>query len=65
VSVTFAIRRRGGTWQRVAVDDSAPYRGFLEPARFEKHEQIDAVAIARGLNGATSSSRIATVSPNG
>ncbi|MDP9283393.1 MAG: alpha-amylase family glycosyl hydrolase [Actinomycetota bacterium] len=65
VSVTFAIRRHGGTWQRVAVDDSAPYRGFLEPARFEKHEQVDAVAIARGLNGATSSSQVATVSPNG
>jgi glycosidase len=65
VSVTFAIRRHGGTWQRVAVDDSAPYRGFLEPARFRKHEEIDAVAVARALNGATSISSIATVKPNG
>ncbi len=65
VSVTFAIRRRGGAWQRVATDDSTPYRAFLEPARFAKHEKIDAVAVARGLNGATSLSQIATLAPNG
>jgi hypothetical protein len=65
VSVAFAIRRRGGSWQRVAIDDSAPYRAFLEPGRFKPHERIDAVAVARGLNGATSISQIATLRPNG
>ncbi len=31
VSVWFAIRRNGGAWQKVAVDDSAPYRAFIDP----------------------------------
>ena len=65
VSVTFAMRRRGGTWQRVAIDDSAPYRAFLEPGRFRKREQIDVVAVARGVDGGTSISPIATLRPNG
>jgi glycosidase len=64
VSVAFAIRRRGGTWQRVAIDDSAPYRAFLTPTRFKKHEQVEAVAVARGLNGTISMSQTARFVPN-
>jgi alpha-amylase len=64
VSVTFAIRRHGGTWQRVATDDSAPYRGFLEPDRFAHREQIEAVAVARAVNGATAISQVATLRPS-
>ncbi len=64
-SVTFAIRRAGGTWQRVAIDDSAPYRAFLDPARFRKHEKVSAVAVARAVGGTVSVSQIATFSPNG
>ncbi len=65
VSVSFAIRRGGGTWQRVAIDDAVPYRAFLEPGRFKKREQIDVVAVARGADGATAISPIATLRPNG
>jgi glycosidase len=65
VSVAFAIRRRGGTWQRVAIDDSAPYRAFLTPARFKKHEKVEAIAVARGLGGTISQSKIASFVPNG
>jgi hypothetical protein len=64
-SVTFAIRRHGGTWQRVAIDDSAPYRGFLDPARFKRHEHVEGIAVARGVGGTVSVSQIATFAPNG
>ena len=63
-SVTFATRRKGGTWQRVAVDDSAPYRAFLEPARFAKRSRVDAVAVARGANGSVAVSKVVSVTPN-
>jgi hypothetical protein len=63
-SVAFAIRRRGGAWQRIAVDDSLPYRSFLAPTRFRKHEQVEGVAVARGLDGTISVSQIASFVPN-
>jgi glycosidase len=63
-SVTFAIRRHGGAWQRVAIDDSAPYRGFVDPAKFKKRERVDVVAVARGLDGSTAGSKIVAVVPN-
>ncbi len=64
VSVAFAVRRHGGAWQRVAIDDSAPYRAFLDPARFRKREQVEGIAVARGLDGTVSMSQIATFVPN-
>ncbi|MFL5961554.1 MAG: alpha-amylase family glycosyl hydrolase [Gaiellaceae bacterium] len=64
VSVAFAIRRRGGAWQRVAIDDSLPYRAFLSPTRFKKHEALEGVAVARGLDGTISISQIASFVPN-
>jgi glycosidase len=63
-SVTFAIRRKGGTWQRTAIDDSAPYRAFLEPSRFPKRQPVDAVAVARAANGSMAVSQVVTVIPN-
>jgi hypothetical protein len=57
VSVAFAVYR-GGTWQRLAVDTSPPYRAFLDPSRFEKHEQVRLVAIARSLDGRTAVSTV-------
>ena len=64
VSVTFALRRKGGSWQRLAIDDSAPYRAFVDPGRYAKHEKIDAIAVARALDGTVSVSQIATFAPN-
>jgi hypothetical protein len=64
VSVWFAIRRAGGAWQRVAADDSAPYRAFLEPGRFRKHERIQAVAVARGTDGSVAASPVGSFVPN-
>jgi glycosidase len=64
VSVAFAIRRHGGAWQRVAIDDSAPYRAFLTPGRFSKRERVEGVAVARGLDGSVSVSPVATFVPN-
>jgi hypothetical protein len=60
VTVWFAIRRKGGGWQKVAVDDSAPYRGFVSPTAFKKGEKIDAVAVARGLDGSVAISPVVT-----
>ena len=62
--VWFAIRRTGGAWQRVAADDSAPYRAFLEPGRFHKHERVQGVAVARGTDGSVAASPLASFVPN-
>jgi hypothetical protein len=64
VSLAFAIRRHGGAWQRVAIDDSAPYRAFLTPTRFTKQEKVEGVAVARGLDGTISVSKVASFVPN-
>ena len=63
-SVAFAIRRAGGSWQRVAIDDSEPYRAFLDPGRFKKHERVEGMAVARGTNGTTAVSKVVTFVPN-
>jgi hypothetical protein len=63
VSVWFAIRRKSGAWQKVAVDDSTPYRAFLDPLRFGRRQKLDAVAVARGLNGTVSVSPVVTFTP--
>ena len=65
VSVTFALRRTGGAWQRLAIDDSAPYRAFVDPTRYPKHERLDAVAVARALDGSVSVSPVVTFVANG
>jgi hypothetical protein len=65
VSVTFALRRKGGTWQRLAIDDSAPYRAFVDPGLYPKHERIDAVAVAHALDGRVSVSPVTTFAANG
>ena len=63
VSVTFALRRGGGPWQRLAIDDSSPYRGYVDPARFGKGESVQAVAVARGLDGSVAVSGVLTFVP--
>jgi glycosidase len=64
VSVAFAIRRKGGAWQRIAIDDSAPYEAYLDPGRFEKGEKVDGVAVARSWAGTVSVSPVVTFAPN-
>jgi glycosidase len=63
VSVWFAVRHKTGGWQMVAVDDSAPYRAFVDPLRFAKREKVDAVAVARGLDGSAAVSPVVTFAP--
>jgi glycosidase len=63
VSVWFAIRRKGGAWQKVAADDSAPYRAFLDPLTFAKRAKVEAVAVARGLDGSVSVSPVVSFTP--
>jgi hypothetical protein len=63
LTIAFAVKRGSGAWQRVAADDSPPYRGFLDPARFERKEKVQVVAIARALDGTVAVSKVATVVP--
>ena len=62
-SVSFATRRVGKAWMRVAVDDGAPYRAFLDPKRFRRGERIEVVAVARGSNGSTAVSPVVVATP--
>jgi hypothetical protein len=63
VSVSFAAKRGKGSWQRVAADDSPPYRGFLDPARFKRKEKVQVVAIVRAVDGKVAVSKVATAVP--
>jgi hypothetical protein len=61
VTVAFAVKRAGSsTWRRLDVDDSSPYRAFLDPVKFKKGEKLQLVAIARNLSGATARSAVVT-----
>ncbi|HUQ22977.1 MAG TPA: alpha-amylase family glycosyl hydrolase [Gaiellaceae bacterium] len=58
VSVAFAVRRASGSWRRLAVDDSPPYRAFLDPKAYRRGETVHLVAIARALDGTTAVSAV-------
>lgn len=58
VSVAFAYRAGSGPWQRIDVDTSPPFRGFIDPARFRRHERIQVVAVSRSLDGRIAVSRV-------
>jgi glycosidase len=63
-SVTFALRRGTGPWQRIAVDDGAPYRAFLEPLHFRRGEKVQVVAVARSLaDGGVTVSNVLAATP--
>ena len=47
-----------GGWRRLAVDDSPPYRAFLDPKSFRRKETVHLVAIARALDGTTAVSAV-------
>jgi glycosidase len=62
LSVAFAVRRPGSrTWQRAGVDDSPPYRTFLDPRRYRRRERISVVAVARGSDGSIRASAVRAV----
>jgi glycosidase len=58
VSIAFAVRRAKGGWRRLAVDDSPPYRAFLDPKAYRRKETVYLVAIARAPNGTTAVSPV-------
>jgi alpha-amylase len=63
VSVAFAVKRSSGAWQRLAADDSPPYRAFLDPARYRRGERVHVVAVARSLDGRTAVSAVRSFVP--
>jgi glycosidase len=63
VSVSFAVKAKKGGWQRLGADDSPPFRAFLDPRRFKRKARVGIVAIARGVDGRTAVSRVATLVP--
>ena len=61
LTIAFAVKRaHSSIWRRLDVDDSSPYRGFLDPTKYKKGEQLSLVAIARNLNGKTATSAVVT-----
>jgi glycosidase len=64
LAVTFAVRRAGGKqWKRLASDDGAPYRAYVDPRSFGRGERVSLVAIARSSDGGVSTSPVLTVQP--
>jgi glycosidase len=57
VSVTFAVRRGSDPWQRLAVDDSPPYRAFFAPGQFRKGERVRLAAVVQATDGSTAVSK--------
>jgi glycosidase len=50
----------GSGWRRIAVDDSAPYRGFVAPESMASGARVRAVAVSRYADGTLSRSTIVT-----
>ncbi len=63
VSVAYAVKTATGAWTRVGVDDAAPYRVFVDPLTYPAGRPLSVVAVARGLDGSTSVSRVVTIVP--
>jgi glycosidase len=58
VSVAFGLKRGKAGWRRLAVDDTPPYRAFLDPAKFRRNEPVQLVAVTRALDGSTAVSSV-------
>ena len=59
VSVAFAVRRAsGGAWKRLAIDDTPPYRAFLARGAYPRGTKLQALAVARSLDGRTAASKV-------
>ena len=64
VSVAFAVRRPNWSrWTRLSVDDSPPYRAFLDPRHYRRGERVHLVAVARGLDGSAAVSSVVAFTP--
>jgi glycosidase len=64
LDVTFAVRRAGSkSWRRIAADDGAPYRAYVDPRGFERGKKVSLVAVARSSDGSISTSPVLTVQP--
>jgi hypothetical protein len=57
------MRRAGKAWARLAVDDSRPYRAYLDPQRFKRRERIEVVAVARASDGSIAVSAVVPYTP--
>jgi hypothetical protein len=58
VSVAFGYRSAGGAWRRIAIDDTPPYRAFVEPQQLRRRERVQFVAVVRSLDGRTAVSQV-------
>jgi hypothetical protein len=63
VSVAFGVRRANGSWKRLAIDDSPPYRAFVTPGSYRKNEQVSFIAVVRSLDGRTAVSKVVKGEP--
>jgi glycosidase len=61
VSVTFAVRRAGASWERIAADDSPPYRAFVASGAYPAGSEV--VAVVRALDGSTAVSAVTPLVP--
>ena len=47
VSVAFGVRAAAASaWKRVAIDDTPPYRAFLDPGKYPRRAKLQAFAVA-------------------
>jgi hypothetical protein len=63
VTVAFAIRRDGGDWTRLAVDDAPPFRAYVDRSRFPRGKRVEVLAVARTLDGKTALSNVSGFVP--
>ena len=60
-TVTLAMRRDGDTrWRRLGVDQSPPYRAFVDLRRYRKGERVHFVAVVRSSSGDVTTSPVVT-----
>jgi hypothetical protein len=63
VSIAFAVKREGEGWTRLAVDDSPPFRAYVDPRRFARGKRVEVLAVARTLDGKTALSNVSAFVP--
>jgi hypothetical protein len=62
-TVTFLTQVVGtNTWTRAGIDDAAPYRVYLDPAKFQPGQTIAVQALVRSSSGKIVSSKVYTTS---